>query len=349
MSQDMKRSFCVPYNGDIDLVRWIVRDHSEYVHEFYGADDVFASGRNASFCTPAPIENVMRELEGSGIRFNYLLNSFLVDDYVAHLDQLVRHVERLRELGVQTVTAASPYFIDLLKKRGFEVSTSMMQNIATELSLRYHEELGYDRIIVSEDELRNVPNLARLAKATSLRLEVLINNCCLRECPFRATHYNAEAMRGGAVSEKSRQHVSAFCRQCKEKWYADPSSFMKSSWVRPQELRKYKEIGIALFKITGRAIPSSSVLKMLQIYQSGEWHGSAWDFLKPFADPVELYGIEHFNSASLDGFFDFFFKHGCDGGCSDCRHCEKWGNKVIKLRDDHCEKLRNPKGASELV
>ena len=349
MNNILARSFCVPYNGDIELVRQVANDFSCFVYEFYGSDDAFTSGRTASKVEPASIQAVMRVLEGSGIRFNYLLNSVVLDDYLVNFKKLRLHLAHLREVGVQTVTSSSPYFVSLLKSLGFEVSTSVMQHIRNDASLARHERLGYDRIILSEDEIRNVPLLRRLAASSELPLEIIINNCCLKECPFRLTHYNAEGSRRPDLPNEARQHLTSFCKQCKDDWYLDTAAFLSSSWIRPEDLSRYKEVGISLFKITGRTIPSCSILDMLRIYSHGSWGGSIWSYLKPFADSESMYGIRDIDNCDLGPFFEFFYRKGCDGGCYRCNHCHKWAEKLVRTVPEHRPRLLVPLGAEGLA
>ena len=349
MNNKLARSFCVPYNGDIELVKQVASDFSDSVFEFYGTDDAFTSGRTASMVEPAPIQYVMRVLDGSGIRFNYLLNSIVLDDYLVKFKPSRQHLAHLREIGVQTVTSSSPYFVNLLKSLGFEVSTSVMQHIRNDASLARHERLGYDRIILSEDEIRNVPLLRRLAASTELPLEILINNCCLKECPFRLTHYNAEGSRRPDLPNEAQQHLTVFCKQCKDDWYLDATAFLSSSWIRPEDLPRYKEVGISLFKITGRTIPSSSILEMLRIYSHGWWDGSIWSYLKPFAKSESMYGIRDIDNSDLGTFFEFFYKKGCDGSCFRCDHCQHWAQKLVRTVPEHRSRLLLPKGAEGLA
>lgn len=335
----------MPYNGDIELVKNVAANFRDFVYEFYGTDDAFSSGRTASQFEPAPILAVIQALEGTQIQFNYLLNSVVLDDYVANIDKIRQHLANLRQIGVKTITTSSPYFLDLIKSFGFEASTSVMQHIRNEASLAYYKRLQYDRIILSEDEIRNVPLLTSFAGSTDLPLEIIINNCCLKECPFRLTHYNAEGSRHPDLTNEAREHMSKYCKQCKDLWYLDATTFMSSSWIRPEDLPRYKDIGISLFKITGRTIPSSSILEMLRIYSQGHWTGSIWSYLKPFANSVTTYGIQDISNSEIEPFFEFFYKNGCDGGCSSCLHCHKWARKVVRQVPEFRQRLHSPSGA----
>jgi len=349
MDARLERSFCVPYNGDIKLVRSVVEGHSDAVYEMYGTDNAFGSGRWATANDAAPISQVMDVLAGSGIRFNYLLNSIVLDDYLIRADELRRHLSTIRDAGVESVVCTSPILVDLVKSLGFEASTSLMQNIRSVVAVRYCEELGYDRILVCEDDMRDARLIRDLAGSTQLPLEVIVDNGCLMDCPFRLTHLSSEGIRREDFDSGLRNYMSAYSRQCKQFWHRDPSNFLRTSWVRPEELPRLKELGVSLFKMGGRGIPSDAILAKLSIYKEGSWDGSVFSYLKPHADPAEFFGIEPIDNKSLDGYFDFFMKGKCSRRCGSCRHCDQWAAKTVHLVPDHWRSRPFTGGVGEIA
>lgn len=349
MDERLRRSFCVPFNGDLELVRTVVEGHAEAVFEFYGSDNAFGSGRWSRPEDSATIPEVMRELEGSGIHFNYLLNSIVLDDYAVRADELKRHLSMLREVGVQSVVCASPFLVDLVKELGFEACTSLMQHIRSEVSVRYYEDLHYDRILVCEDDIRNVDLIESLAGSTRLPLEVIVDNCCLMECPFRLTHLNSEGIRHHDFHAGLRHYMSAYSRQCKQLWHQDPTRFLQASWVRPEELPKLKALGVDLFKMGGRGLPSAAIVAKLAIYKTASWGGSVLDYLKPYEDPVGFFGIEHIENRSLDDFFQFFFSGNCSRRCGMCGHCKRWAEQAVRMVPNHWRNRPISGGVGELA
>lgn len=349
MDSRLEHSFCVPYNGDINLVRDVVENHVDAVYEFYGTDNAFGSGRWSTPEDAAPIPDVMRQLDGSGVRFNYLLNSVVLDDYVIRAEELKRHLTMIREAGVQSVVCTSPILVDLVKELGFEACTSLMQHIRSAVAARYHEELGYDRILVCEDDIRSSRLIKDMARSSNLPLEVIVDNGCLMECPFRHTHLTSEGIRRDDFDSGLRNYMSAFSRQCKQFWHVDPSLFLRTSWVRPEELPKLKELGVRFFKMGGRGTPTFSILKKLSIYKEGWYEGSIFDYLKPHADPAEFFGVEPIDNKSLDGYFKYFFDGKCTKLCGACTHCDRWARKTVQLVPGHWRNRPFTGGVGEIV
>ena len=335
MKECLKKTFCVPFNGDIQLIKYLVENNPEPIYEFYGTDDLFPSGRWKNPNETAKISEVMDVLRGTGIRFNYLLNSIVFDDYIVHGDALKKHLGELRAWGVDSVTCTSPFLIDLAKSFGFEVNTSLMQNIRSATSIRYYEKLGYDRILLCEDDIRNTRLIKDMAQSTQLPIEAIIDNVCLMECPFRQTHLSSEGIRHPEFSDAMRQYMSAYCRQCKQFWHYDASNFLKTSWVRPNDLETLKECGIKLFKMGGRGIETSAIIQKLSIYCQGEFDGDIFEYLKPHMDSKLFLGVDPIQNNDLNEYFEFFHKGKCTKLCHACGHCDRWAEKLVHTDKDH--------------
>lgn len=349
MNANLKKTFCVPFNGDVELIRYLVENKPEPIFEFYGCDDLFASGRWKNPNEKTSIKDVMEILNGTDIKFNYLLNSIVFDDYIINGEILKKHLEFLSKLGVNSITCTTPFLIDLVKSFGFEINTSLMQNIRSATSVAYYELLGYDRILLCEDDLRNTKLIKDMHTSTKLPIEAIVDNVCLMECPFRQTHLSSEGIRHPDFSDELRQYMSAYCRQCKQFWHYNPANFLKTSWVRPNDLLKLQQAGVSLFKLGGRGIETSAIIQKLTIYSEGEFDGDIFKYLKPHMDSKDFLGIEPIENCELDEYFDFFFKGGCSKLCHACKHCEKWANKVIKMNSEHWRNRPVTGGLGEIL
>lgn len=335
MKESLRKTFCVPFNGDLGLIKALIETNPEPIYEFYGSDDLFPSGRWKNPNESTAISDVMQILNGTGIRFNYLLNSIVFDDYIVHGDKLKRHLEYLRKCGVNSVTSTSPFLVDLIKSFGFEVNTSLMQNIRSATSVAYYEKLGYDRILLCEDDLRNTRLIKDMAQSTSLPIEAIVDNVCLLECPFRQTHLSSEGIRHPEFSDAMRQYMSAFCRQCKQFWHYDPANFLKTSWVRPEDLESLQKSGIKYFKMGGRGIETSAIIQKLAIYSQGEYDGDIFTYLKPHMDSKEFLGIAPIQNKDLDEYFKFFMDGKCTKLCHACGHCARYAEKLVNMQREH--------------
>jgi len=57
------------------------------------------------------------------------------------------------------------------------------------------------------------------------------------------------------------------------------SQNIKGRWIRPEDLYLYEEIGIEMFKISGRAMPTERILMAATAYSSRHYDGKLHDIL----------------------------------------------------------------------
>jgi hypothetical protein len=81
----------------------------------------------------------------------------------------------------------------------------------------------------------------------------------------------------------------------------DPSLFIRSGWIRPDDIPVYEDIGFTRFKLTERGIPSSELLKRVKAYSARSFDGNLADLLLP-------YGFREPARRSAWWFLKHFFK-----------------------------------------
>ena len=68
----------------------------------------------------------------------------------------------------------------------------------------------------------------------------------------------------------------------------DPSLFIKSAWIRPEDLSRYEAMGYTTFKLIERGMPSAELLKRVAAYSARRFEGNLAELLLPycFEQPV---------------------------------------------------------------
>ena len=80
---------------------------------------------------------------------------------------------------------------------------------------------------------------------------------------------------------------------------ADPSQFIKSAWIRPEDLAVYEAMGYTTFKLLERGIPSAELLRRVKAYSERRFDGNLAELLLSygFKQPVRkesLWSLRHF-------------------------------------------------------
>lgn len=323
--------FCLPFNGDTKFILDYCKNHGDLIHEVYGAEGIFATGRFTHHVDERIICELIPKLKDLGIGFNYLLNSISIKSYISQQDQLQRHLENLKAAGLTTVTASHPHMVGLLRGMGFVVSTSLIQNIKTIEDKEWAERFGYSRIICSDDLNRRIVRLKGFVSSANVPVEIVANNMCLPSCPLRHSHYGLEAYGDEYGWDEQLKRTKKQVVLCRKLWGENPVFFLKSSWIRPEDIKRFLKIGVRFIKIAGRDRNSESLKQTFDSYLLGECKGKVFDYLLPGSNPVTKYNLYNFDNKQLEEYFAHIFSlhNGCLGNCNTCNYCETYIKSIL--------------------
>lgn len=331
-----EKIWCLPFNGDIDFVLNFTSSNNQLIYEFYGDDGFFSSSRHCQNISCTDLSNLVNELKKMNVGFNYTLNSPNLEGYLVQEKALFLHLKELREMGVENITTTHPILLDALKEMGFSVSASAVQCISSAPQAIQAERIGFNRIILVEDLNRNLKAIKDILESISIPTEIIINNLCIMNCPWRMSHYAIDGIRNPEIDRESWNKYNEMMLQCRNRWKEDPANFLKSTWIRPEEIKHYRKLGIKYMKLVGRDWPSERLEKVFKIYFNQAHDGYIFDYLRPGYNVKERYGINNIKNSDLDSFFNFFFEEGnnCTGLCNKCKHCETFSEELFYVNND---------------
>jgi len=358
----------VPTNWQEDLLGSIRLDS---VAELYGKanSDTIGGGRG-SCVIPDPsrliIENQIKQIVSRKIGFNYLLNATCLGDRAA-TSTGVKEIEGLLgwlvSCGVTSVTVSSPSLLKFIKRAypSLRVCVSTQVGVRNWQSAAQWEAWGADAITLSfVDVNRDFKSLRRIRAAVRCDLQVIANLDCLYGCPYFRyhAHVTSHASQSG---HPSRGFVIDYCfLKCNTVRFRDPVEFLRSGWIRPEDIHYYESAGINALKLVNRTMPTHKLRLVVDAYTRGTYEGNLLDL---FSDPSRSVGYKKFrnfkfylrpdavnilklwrfrglfaprkifiDNTVLDGFLDYFQDSDCSSrDCRKCGYCASWADKVIRF------------------
>lgn len=359
------------------------------VYEIYGKlkDDILGGGRpdnTLSSVSKKRLEEHVKKTLEAGIKFNYLLNGSCLSNREQSLEwqeKFKTFLNYLRDIGVNALTVTNPFILQLVKKyyTNFTVRISTFACVDNYEKARYWEEMGADYICVDFVKVnRNFKELKYMVdNLKTAKIEILMTNSCLKDCPYIHTHTAALSHASNKFDDTSK-YVDWCLLNCQKKELEDNVEYIKSPWVRPEDMKYYEDIGIEHFKITERNFPTSELVKRVKAYCDRKYDGNLIDLIQGHGwttsedshDDIdvnkifnskqeileEIYRIRglgcerkyprHINidNNKLDNFLDFFANGKCTGHCKSCGYCSSIAKKVITPNTkviDYLKKLYN--------
>ena len=289
---------------------------------------------------------LIKDIRKRGISFNYLLNAVCLDnkEYTREWTaELVKHLEWLVSCGVDSLTVSIPYLIQFIKKHypDFKISTSIFDRISTVERARYFEDLGVDDVVLDPNINRELKLIGKMRKALNTEMTMYVNGHCLYQCPF--AFYHAEQLAHSSQSwHPSGGYYTEYCwYNCMKSRLEDPGKFIRSIWVRPEDLEIYEDLGINNFKVGDRTARTEYIVNTAKAYAIRRLEGNLTDLFNipvpmiqytigQYMEPDFKPELPYIDNRALDGFLEFFRNKSCaQSDCDECRYCDRIAEKAV--------------------
>ncbi len=374
----MKLSVCTNFQDDL-----IARLNKKDIQYLYGKlTSDFVGGGRSSYMMPLVDKRRVRdhvaEAHKNGLKFNYLLNSACMGtrEFTRKGQREIRKLlDWIVGIGVDSVTIALPYLARIIRTEypGLKMHVSTFDYVDTVTKARYWEDLGVDSIVLPNTLLnRDFNALRKFRKYLKCRLQLLANNACLFGC--HCVGYHKTIMSHSSQSHNiSRGYVVDFCAlSCRYQRMLEPVNFIRSDWIRPEDVGFYEDIGIDALKIVGRARSTDFIVKAVDVYTKRDYDGNLLDLLAhPYGEnrPKTLHrflrGLRyaarffslnpfylsrmvrsfpaleaHLDNKKLDGFIRYFVDGHCKGDpCDGCSYCQDIAASALKIDEGYRQRF----------
>lgn len=350
------------------------------VYEVYGKlqYDYIGGGRPSNTLKSIDktrLEEHVKKVRNANIKFNYLLNGACLanKEQDAEWQQNVREfLDYLRDIGVNALTVTNPFLLQIIKKYYdcFTVRISTFACIDSFEKAKYWEDMGADFICIDFVKInRDFKTLKYMVdNLKKSKIELLMTNSCLKNCPYIHTHTSALSHASNIANTEKEKYADWCLYKCQEHELKHLEEYIKSPWIRPEDVKEYENIGVEHFKITERDFPTEELLKRVKAYSEGSYNGNLLDLIQGHgwtksdeelsinkidiknASKKELIeeickirglGCErkyprhiYIDNQKLNEFIKFFKDGHCTGNCLDCNYCKKIAQNVITRNDE---------------
>jgi collagenase-like PrtC family protease len=306
----IKKIFCLPYNGDSNLIKSIVENYKykKATYEFYGSTGLFKSSRNF-LNTDKNFQKTIELLHSNHIKFNYVLNSICTSEYMKEKFEIIKYLKYLKEIKIDSVTIVSDYFAQAAHDIGLQVNTSILHFINSNSMIEFLPKY-YSRILIDNNINRQITKLESIIKSTKLPVEILVNNPCIINCPFQIEHYEL-------VGSQEKELIIPKCPEVNPYLY-----YFKSTFIRPKDVDYYnKDLKVDLFKLNGRDFSTKQILQQFDCYLNKQ-ESFVQDYVNIFNTGINI------KCQDLDGYFEFIKCKFCSGNCFSCGKCSDFAKRL---------------------
>lgn len=315
------------------------------IEEVYGSmkSDPFGQVRESERLVEksiSDIESFVEKAHSKNIGVCYVINSPIITpkQISNRYREITDSLRRLEELGIDNYIVASPAFAKFLKDEGEEPSLHQLQPGiigSTVFNLRTLEQMEefrkiFDRVCPSTDRNRDIKFLEEANKITPI--ELLVNEMCLFQCPWRNYHYCQEAAGVFFTEDLLKPILKDFpINECWRCFVDNPANIVKSRWVRPEDIHLYEKVGIKWFKLSGRTMSSEWIFETVKAYILRKYEGNLLDLF-----PIAAGSLSKEKSRYRKFFIDNFAISGIGSYLSHLSQGDR-NNCAFGCRENQCE------------
>jgi hypothetical protein len=237
--------------------------------------------------------------------------------------KLIKFVKNLHIRWLTCITLTNMLYVPFFKKAlpKITIYSSINCYLKTVEQAIYFKDLWIDILTIDRDINRDIDLIKKIKTRTWLWIQMLLNEWCFSNCPYRHTHFNIAAHR---VDYNTDERISNWKYNLIEDYSCVPfvnknkKLIFRAPFIRPEDLKHYDWI-VDIYKLDTRPESTQRIWKMLNAYISWFHH---WD-LKDIIDfPYQnVPYIDNDKLTKLD-FFNKLVK--CPKDCYNCNVCEQF-------------------------
>ncbi|MBU1862067.1 MAG: U32 family peptidase, partial [Candidatus Omnitrophica bacterium] len=354
------------------------------ITETYGklAIDEIGGGRPASglpVVSKRRAANHIRNLHAQGITFNYLLNAVHCNGQEftkTGRNEIYKLLRWLHDMEVDMVTVSMPYLLRLIKDKypSLKVCVSTNAGVQSVGHAKFWERIGADEITLSHVFVnRNFVQLKLIREAVSCPIRLIANIACMSQCPL----FNSHTIWDTYASQKSScgragLFMCYYIIYCRYMRLINPSEFIRSPWIRPEDVSEYEKRGIDKIKLVDRKCSTENIANITTAYHNRRYKGNLIDLLPhlhgkspltlkniftkmryiihpyetPLSSEYEFIRLFHdmdvyIDNTKLNNFIKKFIDEDCSQkDCEDCKYCDGVADDVVVFDKDKIERAR---------
>ena len=264
------------------------------------------------------LETLMAGCRLDGIVF---CDAYFLNALSSHGGDTLRSLEAVPGINcmIDTMDKARAY-LDLVDRTGFKRPSKLVLDRSLNRNISALEAI--------------VPQLKK--EYPDLKLELLANEGCLYQCPFKPAHDAQIALSNTGLVRERGYEINRE-RGCMKVLFNDPKRLFKSPFIRPEDIDDYSHL-VDTIKISGRTLGPDFLKNTVTAYLQGSYGGNLLDIL----DAMEWLADFFFVDNSKISKHDFKTLTNCTKTCDCCDQCQKLFDSTTRKKPTQLTTYRNP-------
>lgn len=247
--------------------------------------------------------------------FNWVVTSS--EDFSKEtLKILLTYIEHCIKNWLTSITISNMLYLKILKAKfpNIKYYSSVNARVKNLEHALYLKMLWVDVITIDRDINRNIELIKQIQKRTWLEIQLMLNEPCLKNCPFRSTHFEMVAFNSEKIFWMEFEDFTCYPMIKNNK-----KMIFRIPFIRPEDLIHFDWI-VKHYKLVNRDASNKKIRFMLDSYISWKYE---WNIM----DLFDLEKTQYISQLNIDNKklndLDFFNKiKNCIWDCDSCNICD---------------------------
>ncbi len=240
----------------------------------------------------------------------------------------------LTDAGVEAVAVTVPLLVEWIRQDAPHMEVDAWVGASSVREVQALAHMGCRGVSLDLDANRDFPRLEATVAQGGAAVRLLANPACLLSCTYRPHKREDDALgKASGFSCQLRCHIQKVI---------DPVEFVKTPWIRPEDLSVYSTAGVASVRLESRGLDEVRLARLVEIYLAGRFDGNlvelidwgSWDRWSEHPEVGRLPPLDvHVDNRALDGFLSHFrdSAYRCHLGCRGCDHCPEAARVAVRF------------------
>jgi collagenase-like PrtC family protease len=243
-----------------------------------------------------------------------------------HILNLISYIKRLKTYWLESISLTNLLYVKFIKKAipGIKIYSSVNCYLKTVEQALYFKKLGIDILTIDRDINRNLKLIRQIKQRTWLEIQIMLNEWCIRNCPFRNTHFNiiANWVEDNLENQKKWRYNLIERFSCTPMLAENKRIIFRMPIIRPEDLHYFDWL-VDYYKLVTRWLPTKKIELMLKSYSNWFYHGNLLDIIDMSIIDYHLY-VPYIDNDKLTNLWYFEDLQKCPWDCDTCSNCDKY-------------------------
>jgi len=254
---------------------------------------------------------------------------------IKNMLQKISYIKKMQKLWLTSISIYNMLHVPFIKKAipDIEIYSSVNCEVKELEMARYMKNLWVDVITIPEWKNRDFKFINDLKSKLWIKVQVMLNEWCIRNCPFRAVHCDISSFTWEFDETGKNFNPDGLIptHHCVAIFKKNKRHIFRSCFIRPEDIWFYED-KVDYFKIVTRDFDSKKIKIILNAYINKKFSWNLFDIVDfPIApDWLSISYIDNDKLTELN-FFENIQK--CPWDCDTCNNCDKYfSEKIYKFR-----------------